>query len=136
MTDRRLILLALSALALLGPGSSRPATAQARSLAVLSLLAPPAVVTSYTVTDLGALGGTNSIAYGLSDAGEVCGVSDVAGDSSQHGFTWVNGKMQDLGTLTGNFSFANNSNAAGQVVGAATTANDTGQHAVLWTNGK
>ncbi len=55
----------------------------------------------YTVTDLGALGGSFSIAFGINNAGQIGGQANVTGDGSAHGFLWVRGHMTDLGTLGG-----------------------------------
>jgi probable HAF family extracellular repeat protein len=62
----------------------------------------------YIVTDLGTLGGTFSIAFGLNRAAHVTGGANLR-NGSQHPFLWTedNG-MQDLGTLGGK-----NGNAGG-----------------------
>ena len=62
--------------------------------------------TMYTVTDLGTLGGTFSIAVAISNTGTVSGFSNLPGDAAQHEFIWRNGVMTDLGTLGGPNSFA------------------------------
>jgi probable HAF family extracellular repeat protein len=51
--------------------------------------------------DLGTLGGTVSLAMGISNNGSVDGFSNLAGDVDQHGFVWRKGVMTDLGTLGG-----------------------------------
>ena len=90
-------------------------------------------LTHYTITDLGTLGGTQTIVSGLNDQGEAAGVSMTAGGDS-HAFVWQKGHMTDLGTLGGNFSDADLINDAGQIVGVSTTA--TGDmHAFLWQGG-
>lgn len=55
----------------------------------------------YTVTDLGTLGGTFSIAYGINDKGQIDGFSTIPGDGATHAFVVENGVMTDLGTLGG-----------------------------------
>lgn len=55
----------------------------------------------YTVTDLGTLGGTFSLAGGLRNSGWVEGYSTLPGDTAVHAFLWRNGVMTDLGTLGG-----------------------------------
>src|ERR1039457_1951781 len=55
----------------------------------------------YTVTDLGTLGGTFSIAYGINDKGEVDGFATVPGDGAAHAFVWRRSALVDLGTLGG-----------------------------------
>jgi probable HAF family extracellular repeat protein len=57
--------------------------------------------TRYTVTDLGTLGGTFSLAGGLNNKGLVEGFSTLAGDTAVHAFLWRKGLMTDLGTLGG-----------------------------------
>jgi probable HAF family extracellular repeat protein len=77
----------------------------------------------YTVTDLGTLGGTFSLAYGINDHGQIDGFSTLPGDTVQHSFVIEKGKMIDLGTLGGanSESFANLNNAI-QVAGTAETS--------------
>jgi ELWxxDGT repeat protein/probable HAF family extracellular repeat protein len=90
-------------------------------------------VTHYSITDLGTLGGTQTIVSGLNSQGEAAGVSTTArGDS--HAFIWRNGVMTDLGTLGGNFSDADLINDSGQIVGVSTTAAGDA-HAFLWQRG-
>jgi probable HAF family extracellular repeat protein len=58
----------------------------------------------YSITDLGTLGGNNSIPYWITNTGDVIGVSDTDqfdsfGNPIDHAFRWSKGGMQDLGTL-------------------------------------
>jgi len=55
----------------------------------------------YTVTDLGTLGGTYSLAGGVSNTGWVEGYSFLPGDTAKHPVLWRKGVMKDLGTLGG-----------------------------------
>lgn len=78
----------------------------------------------YRVTDLGTLGGTTSLAYGVNHAGVVDGVATVP-DGNQHAFLWHRGHMTDLGTLGGPNSIAywlNNRNEA--TITSDTSTND------------
>ena len=84
-----------------------------------------AIPPSYTITDLGTLGGSQSWANGINASGQVVGESDTAGDTAQHGFRYANGVMTDLGTLSGTHSSsASGINASGQIVGVSYTAGD------------
>ena len=73
---------------------------------------------NYTVIDLGTVGGTYSLAGGISNSGWVEGYSTVPGDTAYHAFLWRKGVMTDLGTLGGPDSEAgyrpsNSGNAGG-----------------------
>jgi len=77
----------------------------------------------YTITDLGTLGGSFSLAYGINDNGQIDGFSTLPGDAVEHSFVIEKGVMTDLGTLGGpnSESFANLNNAI-QVAGTAETS--------------
>src|ERR1700676_566885 len=68
--------------------------------------------------DLGSIGGGNSYANGINNAGQVVGYYETA--VSTRAFLWTASTgMQDLGTLGGSFAMASGINSAGQVVGTA-----------------
>src|SRR4051812_43738035 len=74
---------------------------------------------TYTITDLGTLGGASSSASALNDQGQVVGTSLTASGQA-HAFLYSGGVMADLGTLAGqNYSRAQDINNAGNVVGAS-----------------
>src|SRR6187397_2417950 len=74
------------------------------------------------ITDLGTLGGKNSVAEGINSAGRVVGWSETAEDSAHAFITGLNGAgMADMGTLGGQTSAAQAISAAGQVVGYSDT---------------
>ena len=90
--------------------------------------------TQYSITDVGTLGGYNSVPNWITNTGDVIGVSDTGqfdnfGNSIQHAFRWSKGVMQDLGT-------------AGDVNSIAVGGNDEGasvgwnwyniNHALMW----
>jgi probable HAF family extracellular repeat protein len=72
---------------------------------VLVCLGTAVAQTTYTVTDLGTLGGTLSIAYSVNNKGWLEGFSTLPGDTAVHAFLWRNGVMTDLGTLGGPNSY-------------------------------
>ena len=101
----------------------------------LEVLEGRCLLATYTVTDLGTLGGASSYAFGLNDVGQVVGVAKLA-NLQEHAFVWDNGVMTDLDpngmVFGGRASSANSINEAGQIVGSGFTP----WHAVLWQDGK
>jgi probable HAF family extracellular repeat protein len=97
-------------------------------------------------TNLGTLGGNESIAAGIDAAGQVVGRSKTAAGLDR-AFLWTPGgtngppgnpQMRDLGTLPGGaYSEASAINAAGQIVGHSQTGtgDDAVDHAFRWSSG-
>jgi probable HAF family extracellular repeat protein len=52
--------------------------------------------------DLGNLGGTCTLAFGLNNRGQVAGVPSLADNATFPAFLWRRGHIEDLGTLGGN----------------------------------
>jgi probable HAF family extracellular repeat protein len=104
------------------------------------------------MVDLGTLGGAESAAHGVNDAGIIVGYSYLSNNNPParyHAFmltpvgdTWfvdanndgANDLMLDLGTLGGHNSWARAINNSNQVVGESDTA-DFNTHAFLWSGG-
>jgi probable HAF family extracellular repeat protein len=92
--------------------------------------------------NLGTLGGPDSIAFWVNEAGQVAGISYInstpnplTGLPTMHPFQWENGKMRDLGTIGGTQVFQLNTlNERGQVVGSMTLADEDPNHVhpFLW----
>ena len=89
-----------------------------------------------TVTDLGTLGGSFSVATGINQWGQVVGFSTISpGSYSGHGFAWTrkNGLI-DLGVLSGmDYSYINAVNSGGQMVGFASSTTGGITHAIMST---
>lgn len=81
----------------------------------------------YTITDLGTLGGSHSDAKGLNDAGQVVGLSYLAGDRNSQAFLWDHGTITQSTPFTP--SVASAINNSGQIVGNAYTA--SGRNAAI-----
>ena len=99
-------------------------------IALLALLALPTrclakeqKLPHYTVIDLGTLGGTFSVAFGINNRGAVVGDSTLSGDTILRGFFWQKGSMTDLGTLGGLNSSAESAfSDLNQIGGASETS--------------
>jgi probable HAF family extracellular repeat protein len=89
-------------------------------------------VPSYTVTDLGTLGGAYSIATAINGAGQVAGEADAGG--ADHAYFFDGTTMNDLGTFGGADSHAFGVNSSGQVAGFAAYSSGV-EHAFLASGG-
>jgi probable HAF family extracellular repeat protein len=90
---------------------------------------------SGSITDLGKLGGSNAVALGVDDAGEVVGLSSTA-NGDFHAFLYSGGVLADVNDLlpTGSpwlLDVAYDVNAAGQIVGGGYVGSE--YHAYLLT---
>ncbi|MBM3475582.1 MAG: hypothetical protein FJX75_20140 [Armatimonadetes bacterium] len=85
-----------------------------------------------TLTDLGTLGGEESVAYDLNEKGQVVGKSQTA-SGEWHAFLWEDGTMQDLGSFGGE-SCACAINEKGEVAGYSYVKGSRGPcRAVRWS---
>jgi len=106
--------------------------------------------TTYTITDLGTLGGTMSAPNAINNRSAVGGYSTLAGDAVTRGFVWTRGSLIDLGSLAaGPNVVAQNPNSRLQIAGGADGAvtNHDGNacwcpitsnldcHSFIWQNG-
>jgi probable HAF family extracellular repeat protein len=77
---------------------------------------------SFTITDIGTLGGTFASVQGVDNSGQVTGFSSTENDAADHAFLYKNGTMTDLGSLGGaEGSISYGSNPSGEVVGFSYT---------------
>ena len=86
--------------------------------------------------DLGTLGGSQSLAFGINASAEVVGTSFIARRCVQRAFKWIQGTgMEDLGTLSGyDSSVALGVNTFGQIAGYVhNSADNQVTRAVLWS---
>jgi probable HAF family extracellular repeat protein len=97
---------------------------------------------SYTITDLGTLGGTFTGAQGINNKGWVAGGSQIADNTEFHAVLWRKGEIVDLGTLGGPVSSATDRiSESGYISGfSVTNIPDTIEggligRAFLWRNG-
>ena len=87
------------------------------------------------VTDLGTLGGDNSAALAINNAGAVVGYADIPDDVAHHAFAYRNRVMTDLGTLGGASSQANAINSVGVIVGTSDFPSTASGHGFIVVNG-
>jgi len=90
------------------------------------------------ITDLGTLGGDQSIAKAINNRGEIAGASRNSRTSSsqQHAFFWRSGVMTDLGALIGTTSWAVAINERGEIAGFNSTFGPTPPYqAFFWADG-
>ena len=85
---------------------------------------------TYTITDLGTLGGISSDASGINSSGQVTGY--IVGGGPQRTFLYSNGSMEDLGPIIGQ-SIGIGINNSGNVVGTRYVGGAS--RAFLYSNG-
>jgi len=115
----------------------RAAAAAAIAVGLTLILTTLSNAQSYTVTDLGYIGGTPKATNpeALNNNGQVIGYSYVNGSSIYNAFLFDGGPLIDLGALINNgFSIGTGINDFGDISGYGTLANGS-SHAFLISNG-
>src|SRR5207249_707430 len=107
---------------------------RAFSIFALSILAAAgSIAQTYSITDLGTLGGPTSVANDIGSLGQIVGVSKHA-HFDDDGFLYNNVTMHDLGTLGGVDSTVHGINSIAQITGHAYNAGGDFL-AFLWQSG-
>src|ERR1700683_4682061 len=104
------------------------------ALGVVISFAAATIAKAVTITDLGTLGGSFSLANGINASGQVVGFSSTA-DATVGAFLYSGGEMTNLGSFGGLVSAANGINASGQVVGSSYTSGNASSDAFLYSGG-
>jgi len=89
---------------------------------------------SYSIVDLGTLGGNRSGAYGISQTGTVVGYAEND-KGNRRPILWRAGVPTDLGTLGGTRGHGLDITDAGEVVGFSYVRRRNRPHAFLWKDG-
>jgi probable HAF family extracellular repeat protein len=103
---------------------------------VLPLIVLVTTITSaqtYSVTDLGTLGGNATEAHAINGVGQVTGSSNL-NTSTSHAFLYSGGRLIDIGSLGGSSALGLGINTSGQIAGYSTQA-DGSYRGFLYSNG-
>lgn len=95
------------------------------SLTTASVAGPP----TYSITDLGSIGGTISRGNSINNSGMVSGFSFMTGNARRHATLWINGgPAMDLGSLAGPTGYSSvvwpAKNNSGMIAGITNTSTD------------
>ncbi len=107
---------------------------------IILMASAQAQTVQYQFSDLGTLGGPNSYANGINDAGQVVGYSRANNfNDATVASLWSRGGKTALANWDGYHSAAYSINNAGQIVGYADVVpryGDPMNHAAIWNNGR
>ena len=108
-------------------------------LAVASALTTPGLAQSYTITDLGTLGGLWSRAYDINNVGQITGMALLGASpcSVNAAFLWEDGEMINIGNLGGRCDGAigRGINDRGEITGWGPGTGEH-RHAFRWQDGR
>jgi probable HAF family extracellular repeat protein len=82
------------------------------------------------------LGGLNSIAWDINNAGQIVGDWVPSSEDGVHAFLYQDGRVQDLGNFGGHNMSARSINDRGDVVGAGTTGPGDTVHGFIYIDGQ
>jgi probable HAF family extracellular repeat protein len=100
----------------------------------LGLARPGDATVTYSIVDLGTLGGNASWGEAINASGQVTGIAEAPDDSATHAFLWSGGTLTDLGNFGGRDSAGLAINDSGQVTGYAQTP-EPAFHPFLYSGG-
>jgi probable HAF family extracellular repeat protein len=121
-------------------GKGHPASVTKKSRPIVLVLAALLLTSatsayanfSYSIVDLGSLGGGYTMPTSINDAGQVAGYGRLS-NGNTNAFFYNHGSMTAIGTLGGANSYASDINARGQVVGYSLRA-DGSSNAFVYSN--
>lgn len=87
---------------------------------------------NYSITDLGTVGGTTSVGYGINKHGHVTGYSTLSGDLTEQAFLFDGSTMSNLGTLGTTDSVGRDINDSSYVTGYGITRGPLFAHAFIY----
>jgi len=89
----------------------------------LHITSASASAQTYTIKDLGTLGGSYAQAHGINASGQITGASSLANNTTGHSFLYTAGTLKDIGSLGGTNSVGLAINKSGQIAGYSTLSN-------------